>query len=241
MRVALNGLFWNMRTTGSGQYLHHLIAALPQVAPQNSYELLVPRGAAERADAESVPLRVLPSPLARWPNLAKVWFEQVTFPGACLRAGFDLAHIPHFASPWKPTVPTVVTIHDLIPLILPEYRGSWSVRRYTQLVASAARQAAVILADSQTSARDIVRLLGIPGERVRVVHLAADPSYQPLVRHVWEPVVRRHGISPPYLLYLGGFDVRKNLIGLLQAYARVRVQVGAQLVIAGRLPPPLEL
>ena len=51
-------------------------------------------------------------------NLAKVWFEQVAYPRACRRIGADVAHVPYFAPPLFPTVPTVVTIHDLIPLIL---------------------------------------------------------------------------------------------------------------------------
>ena len=237
MRIALNGFFWHMQTTGSGQYLRNLFHNLRALAPEHDYELLLPERTANDGNRKGIPGGcTLRTPFGSQRNLSKLWFEQISFPRACLRRNIDVAHVPYLAPPRKPTVPTVVTIHDLIPLILPEYRGSWLARGYTRLVSRAARRATIILTDSQASAGDIQRLLGIPGDRIEVVHLAADSAYRPLAEGEWRPVVRRLGVSPPYLLYLGGFDVRKNLCGLFGAFARVRRQVRVQLVIAGRLP-----
>jgi glycosyltransferase involved in cell wall biosynthesis len=169
--------------------------------------------------------------------MAKLCFEQVTFPRACRRLAVDVAHVPYFAPPLCPTVPTVVTIHDLIPLILPEYRGSLAVRAYMRLVSRAARRTTLVLTDSHASARDIQRLLHIPEGRLRVIYLAASQAYRPLTAEERAPVLARLQVPSRYLLYLGGFDRRKNVVGLLHAYARARERLGGlPLVIAGKLP-----
>ncbi|NLG27872.1 MAG: glycosyltransferase family 4 protein, partial [Chloroflexi bacterium] len=234
MRVGINASFWHRQDTGSGQYLRQLHAALRRLAPDVELTLYTPRSGAA-AMAEVTPLA---TPLERVSdNLAKLWFEQVSYPRACRRHQVDLLHVPYFAPPACASAPLVVTVHDLIPLILPAYRGSALVRGYTRAMGGTAQRADLVLTDSLASARDITRLLAIPLERVLVVYLAADTNYRPLPPTECAPVLERLGIRPPYVLYLGGFDVRKNLASLLSAWARARGALGdARLVIAGRLP-----
>ena len=240
MRIGLNAAFWSQETTGSGQYIRQLAPALAELAPEHEYALLAPRyaGGLAAVAAPGWRLYALGTPFdALHRNLAKLWFEQVTFPRACGRQRIDLAHVPYFAPPLRCPCPTVVTIHDLIPLILPGYRGSPWVRAYTRLVASAARRADLVITDSRASAADIVRLLGIPAARVRTIYLAVGPAYRPLSVEERRPTLVRLGLPARYLLYLGGFDRRKNVAGLLRAYERARPELDAlPLVIAGRLP-----
>jgi len=225
MRVGINTLFLDRPGTGSGQYTRHLLEALEKVDPANEYLLFSP-GPAPRTFA----IRNLSE------NRAKLWFEQVSFPRACRH--LDLAHVPYFASPLFPMVPTVVTVHDLIPLILPAYRGSPLVRLYTRLVAAAARKAEAIITVSQASERDIVRYLHIPPERIHVTYEAAGEAFQPVEGEAQLAAIRQEYALPErYLLYLGGFDQRKNLSALLRAFALlVNRQPQARLVIAGQLP-----
>ena len=89
----------------------------------------------------------------------------------------DVLHVPYWAPPLRSSVPIVVTIHDIIPLILPQYRGGPLVRAYTQLVSAAARGATLILTDSDASRSDIMQQLRIPANRVRTIYLAADPEF----------------------------------------------------------------
>ena len=238
MRVAMSGVFWGMRDTGSGQYLHHLLTNLAALPSTASCVLLVPAGSREIPADDICQWRTLRTPFdGANADLAKVWFEQVTFPQACRRAAADVAHVPYFAPPLLPTVPTVVTVHDLIPLLLPAYRTSWQVRVYGRLVARATRRAHLVLTDSHASARDIVRHLGVPRERLRVIYLAADKTYRPTPPEERVEVLRRLSLPDEYLLYLGGYDSRKNVILLLEAYARARDRLRAiPLVLAGHLP-----
>ncbi len=241
MRVAMSGMFWGKGATGSGQYVQHLLPALVDAAPGTQFTLFVPRTTILPIERERGPWTVCPldTPFdLRQANLSKLWFEQVSFPRACKNT-FDLAHVPYFAPPRCVTVPTIVTIHDLIPLLLPDYRGSQWVQLYMRLVSEAARRTNCILTDSHASARDIEALLGIAAQRIRVVYLASSPLYRPLAPEEQDPVLARLHITRPYLLYLGGFDPRKNVTGLLRAFAALRkVLPGITLVVAGRLPDP---
>jgi glycosyltransferase involved in cell wall biosynthesis len=129
-----------------------------------------------------------------------------------------------------------VTVHDLIPLLLREYRGGLLGRFYTSLVAAAARGAQQVNTESIASQGDIAAHLGIPAERISSIHLAADDRFHP---GPGDPeVVARYKLPDEYVLYLGSFDVRKNVSSLLRAYSFVGPAIGDQfpLVLAGRLP-----
>jgi glycosyltransferase involved in cell wall biosynthesis len=235
MRIVINGWFWDQPHIGSGQYTRQLLANLKQVAPEHDYIVVTPETSFPITDPEATTSR---HPKSRKPGLRKVWFEQVTFPRACHRLKADLAHVPYWGSPLSPTVPTLVTVHDIIPLLLPEYRGGILVHTYTGLVQSAAAKADLVLTDSEASKRDILTHLGLPPERVCVVYLAADPVFSPNPEPEDAPIRAQYGLPDEYILYLSGFDVRKNLVGLLQTWTFAEGTLGefAPLVIAGQLP-----
>jgi glycosyltransferase involved in cell wall biosynthesis len=240
MRLAINGWFWDQPATGSGQTVRYLIPALVQQDPSLEITLVVPEWVTGSQAIEALPERVtlLPVP-CRAGNLGKLWFEQSTFPRICRQLGADLAHVPYFAPPLSPTLPSVVTIHDLIPMVLPQYRGSTLVRLYTSLVASAATHTRLILTDSEASKRDILAHLSVPDSRVRVVHLAAAPHYRPIDNPgVLEAIRRKYDLPGTFALWLAGFDVRKNAQALLHAYTWVYSALGDDypLVMAGELP-----
>ena len=144
MRIVVNGWFWDRMATGSGQYLAVLTEALPRRARSHKFILVCSRTkAGERQSPEGWQVVHAATPLD-WASrkLAKLWFEQVTFPRTCVRHRADLAFVPYWGSPWWPPCPVVVTVHDLIPLLLPLYRGGAAQRAYTQLVSRTARRAA---------------------------------------------------------------------------------------------------
>ncbi len=233
--MAINGWFLQAPATGTGQYLRQLLAELVPLARECDIDISL---IAPHTDATgTAPLEVATPRLSG--NLGKVEFEHLTFPRTARRTGFALAHVPHFGPPFFPLLPTVVTVHDLIPLILPEYRGSPAVRLYTRLAAASARRAQLIFADSAATKRDIVARLGIPSERVWVIYLAADARFRPNQRSKDLAHVRfKYHLPERFVLYLGGFDVRKNVRTVIQAFASLEAEraAGWRLVVAGRLP-----
>lgn len=235
MRVGINGNFWSKPQTGSGQYVRELLAAMSRCAPENSYRAILPKVVpASHMAGELAYAR--PALTGLGEGVAKTWFEQVTFPRVCKRERVDLAHVPYFASPIVSTVKTIVTIHDLIPILLPLYRGSTRVQMYTRLVSESAKRAQAVIADSECSKRDIVERLGIPPERITVVYLAADERFRPVEDTA--AVRAKYKLPERFVLYLGGYDQRKNVRVLIHAFARLpeRQRVRVRLVLAGMVP-----
>ena len=238
MRVAVNGWFWDAPATGSGQYVRRLVAALAALEPSLDLVVLLPHGLPSHAEGSASHTRItlVPRPTQR-SNLHKVWWEQIAVPGLARQMNADLLHVPYWAPPAGGAIPTVVTVHDLIPLLLPAYRGNAMVRLYTALVSATTSRARMILTDSEASRRDILVHLHLPSDNVRAIHLAVDESFTaepgPRDRHIREKL----GCPPHYSLYLGGFDVRKNLRALFGAFSTARRACeDAQLIVAGRLP-----
>lgn len=238
MRVALNGWFLDQPGTGSGQYIRELLPRLVELAPTHQFLLVCPPSSAtERVVPPEVQLRTLRGRFWR-SNAGKVLFEQVAFPWYCRQWGAELAHVPYWGSPLVPSVPTVVTIHDLIPMLLAPYRGGSLVRLYTRLVARSARKAAAVLTDSLASQTDIERYLAVEVP-VLPVYLAAAPHFAPRPGEDDAAFRQHYGLPDRYVLYLAGHDVRKNVESLLRAYAVVaQAAPDAGLVIGGRLPEP---
>jgi glycosyltransferase involved in cell wall biosynthesis len=252
MHIVINGWFSGQDAAGSGQYIDHLLTHLPRHAPQHQFTLLTPPKSPNLPVSQSPALSLPPSFLPR--NLAKLWWEQITVPLAARRLNADVLFVPYWAAPlWQP-VPTVVTIHDLIPILLPDYRGGWLQRLYFHLVSLTARRAAAVITVSHASARDVVEHLKISQERVVAVHHGVNEAEarrcggeeegrglgagEEEVAE-WERVRGRYGVPECYFLYLGGFDVRKNVEGILRSYQRYLEKGGdptVKLVIAGKLP-----
>jgi len=245
MRVALNGWFWNTPATGSGQYIRQLVRALLDLSFGSATDLqivlVVPSGRSTEAGQEgpdlpdSAIVHLIP---ARRSNLGKVQFEQLAFPRAAARLSADVAHVPYWAPPARSTIPVVVTIHDLIPLVLPDYRGGPLQRLYTALVSATAHGAAFVLTDSNASRRDILTHLSLPEERVRAIPLAAASRYTAEAGSSDGEVRELYGLPRSYMLYLGGFDRRKNLATVIATYRWAGPLIGddCPLVVAGRLP-----
>lgn len=166
-------------------------------------------------------------------NLGKLWFEQISIPLAARRLHADVLFVPYFGPPLVQPVPTVVTVHDVIMLAVPDFAGSRLARLYTQLAAAAARRAALVLADSEHSRRDAVRLAGIAPDRIVVAPLAAGlPAWQGSRGELRAILNAKFRLEPGYIFYCGGLDRRKDVSTLLQAFALL--DGPPPLVIAGQ-------
>ncbi|MEZ4767516.1 MAG: glycosyltransferase family 1 protein [Caldilineales bacterium] len=241
--LVVNGWFWDQLNTGSGQYLRGLADHLPAIAPQHRFTLVMPSRVPDTLPAGWQGEVAPPAARLAGDNVAKLWFEQVTYPRACRRLAADIAFTPYWGSSWRRPCRTAVTVHDLIPLLLPAYRGGALQRAYTSLVGQTARRADVVLTDSEASRRDIVDHLGAAPARVHAVLLAVDERFRPVYDPVELDRVRsKYSLPDRFVLYLGGFDVRKNVPRLVRAFAELPTfgKVGNSdnlfLVIAGKLP-----
>ncbi|MFW6113567.1 MAG: glycosyltransferase family 4 protein, partial [Actinomycetota bacterium] len=127
----------------------------------------------------------------------------------------DLVHAPSLVYP-PSRAPLAATVHDLIVLKYPRafpYRWRLFHRRGLKLIL---REAKVIIADSESTRRDLASLLGKSDGRVRVVPLGVlNP--EPLSEDEVEETLSGLGLRPGYLLYVGTLEPRKNLTRLVEA------------------------
>jgi glycosyltransferase involved in cell wall biosynthesis len=240
MKIGINALFFKYPATGSGQYMTHLIRALSEIDQENEYVLFGPESLGDDIQADTAfpyQAQSMPGFARSNDSVEKLLWEQLTGPSAARKAGVDLFHVPYFAPPLLPRTPTVVTIHDVIPMRLPAYQPNSKVKAYMRLVAQASHNATAIITISQHARQDIINALKLPPERIHVIYEAAGDEYRPVIDQEKLAAMRaRYGVGKRYIFYLGGMDQRKNVTQLVRAFAHLHRQIGdpdLQLLIAG--------
>jgi len=237
MHIAFNGWFWNQPHTGSGQYLRRLLPQLRKIAPELKMTLVLPP---DVASADDLPPNItIMTTKGMGGKIGKVWFEQRLFPQAVKKCQADIAHVPYWGSPLSSSAKLVTSVLDVIPLALPEYTQGMAGRLYTALVSAAAPGSAHILTISQAAKNDIVEYLTIPAEKITSTYLGVDEAFHPRLGAERDAAVRqKYSLPDRFVLYIGGFDSRKQVAQLLEAYTYVLKAEGDEvpLVLAGREP-----
>ena len=157
--------------------------------------------------------------------------EQVSIPLAVRREGLDLFHAPHYVLPALTPSKSVVTIHDCIHLMFPDYRRHWLGHAFAKtLLHTAAHKSDRIFTVSEQSKRDILKFFSVPPEKIVVTPNAIDDRFStpPSEEHVVN-TRERYQLSHSYLLYVGNIKPHKNLERLIEAFHLVRQQGRSEL------------
>lgn len=134
----------------------------------------------------------------------------------------DLIHYPFFdlffaTLPLYFGKPSVITIHDLIPLKYPEYypagiKGKLNFERQKLIL----KKVGAVITDSHSSKNDIVNFLGLPEEKVHVIYLAPNPELKALEVEEARKILRKYKLPKKYLLYVGDINYNKNITQLIK-------------------------
>lgn len=163
--------------------------------------------------------------------------EYVFSRGEKLLKNVDLVHYPWFdlfqlTLPLEKPYPTVVTVHDVIPLLFPQQypkgaRG-WLKFRVQKF---SLNQARAVITDSENSKTDIVRTLSFPEKKIFVVPLAPASIFKKLKGSEWKDKVRKkYKLPEKFALYVGDVNWNKNVVGLVRAAKKAKIP----LVIVGK-------
>ncbi len=213
---------------GISRYARHLAEALVPLVDPAALALVYHRKEPSPLDLPGVrAYRAWTPPHNRW--------ERWALGAELAPLRLDLFHSADFIPPAWGARHFVITVHDLNFLYYPQYLTAEARRYYNDQIRWAVDRADAISADSHATKRDLVALLGVPEERVTVVHLGADPAFHSLPEANVAAVLERYGLAPGYLLFVGTWEPRKNLPGLLEALSVLhRRGERRHLVIAGR-------
>jgi glycosyltransferase involved in cell wall biosynthesis len=233
-RIGLNAQLYSSRlsyrSAGVSHYILALLTSLPQVDPNIDYVAFLNDPAASFAGWQTVRTHLPESQPWR-----RILWEQTSQPRLARQERLDLLHEPVYVGPWQAPCPIVVTIHDMSYFIYPELFQP-AKRKYLQTMTRyTAQHAAAIICDSESTRRDVLRILAVSADRVHTVHLGVDPEMQPLPRQLVAEFKREHQLPEHFILFVGTLEPRKNLPVLVQAFAWLRQhsRLNHHLVIGG--------
>jgi glycosyltransferase involved in cell wall biosynthesis len=155
--------------------------------------------------------------------------EHITIPLKLKRLGADLLHSPHYVRPWFCPTASVVTIHDCIHLLFPQYLPNRMAYSYARLmIGQAVRKSALVFTVSEASRADILRFYpDADPERIQVVPNAIDPAIlEPPGDAEIERVKERYQLRGRFVLYAGNIKPHKNLDRLIAAFGLLKQRPG---------------
>ena len=217
MRIGIDAR--KLHDFGIGTYIRNLLRQLARLDSQTEFVLLARPDDVADLSATGPNFRAV---AARAGNYSVA--EQLTIPLALKREKVTLFHAPHYVLPPLVRCRSVVTIHDCIHLMFPNYLPTPFALRYARAsIGLAARRASRVLTVSESSKRDILRFVDIPAERIDVIYNAYDERFG--IEPLEEDVVRvreRFQLHDEFVLYAGNVKPHKNLERLIDAFQVVR-------------------
>ena len=242
MKIVIDARWIFPELSGIGLYTQELIRALAQLDQQNEYVLLFQQPEIQRRVTAYAGLETASNfrtELVSFGIFSLV--NQIRLPNLIRRWGVDVFHSPNYMIPFRAfprrgrQTHCVVTIHDLIPLLFPEWTPRAKKTKllpvFRRLIQAVGARADAILTVSEASRRDILRVFSIPehsAQKVVVVPNGVALEYRP-------STAPKTPCDKKTILYVGRFDPYKNVVGLLTAFELLRREMpgAVRLVIAG--------
>lgn len=217
MRIAID--VRKINDFGIGTYLRNLIRHLPRFDSQNDYyllcypqdtELLRSLSAAYHHHCVSAPNY----------SLSEHWSISL----ALRRIDADLFHAPHYVLPALVPCPSVVTVHDVIHLLFPQYLPSRFAGHYARrMIASAVSRARLVMTVSLASKKDLLGFFDVDESKILVIPNGIDPAMtRELTRAEIDRVRQRFQLVGRNALFVGNIKPHKNVERLIAAFALLR-------------------
>jgi glycosyltransferase involved in cell wall biosynthesis len=218
------------RSAGISWYIQNLLRHLPDVDPGIAYTVFL----GEKRYMGGSGLHLVPSRLPTQRPEVRIFWEQVIQPWAIRRAGVDLIHGMALVGPAASACPSLVTIHDLSFLFYPHNSPASKrlyLRTFTKLSVQRARR---VIAISENTKRDVVQQYGISPDKVDRIYYGLDPDFRPLPGEQVAAFRDRQGLPKRFILFVGTLEPRKNVVRLIEAYARLPGYSPPLLLVGGK-------
>jgi glycosyltransferase involved in cell wall biosynthesis len=217
MRIVVDVSPLSRPLTGIGNYIRGMVAGLVEAAG-GEHEVVAfgpsgPRGRERIREAFAglpVELRLPLMPH----GVRKAWSRWQQYPVERVVGPLDVFHFSDWMYPPQRDGLRATTVHDLIPLHHPEWVESETVRMHGPKYEHAARTCDRIFVNSRFTGGEVIELLGVPDERIRVAHPGIDPRFR--------PEGEAADLGGPYVLAVSTLEPRKNLPALVAAFSELR-------------------
>jgi len=216
---------------GIGTYVRGLLSGFHELGVDSHIELLLRYGELP-PEVASLNSRVAKMRLIKTKRRIQPVIDPFYVAAALRSIRPTLFHSPEYAQPIVSPCPVVITVHDLIPFVLPDLYP-W-LRRERLLALRQLRYADALLADSEATARDLTRIARVNGDRIHVVPLGVNSEQVPVSGDQIAAMKRKYGLTKPFVLAVGAFDPRKRIEHVVDVTRRVRANRDVNLVIVGQ-------
>ncbi len=222
---------------GIGSYVRNLIESIARRPEAQAYAFRVYVRGEDRAALPPLPANFT---VVEEESPGYSISELTRFAWRLWRDRLDLFHATHYVIPPLARARAVVTIHDIIHVLYPQFLPNRAALLYARvMIRRALKRADRILTVSYNSKRDLVDYFGIAPARIEVVYNGVAPQFHADVpRSERDRVVAKYGLPRPYLLFLGGEKPHKNVRNVIRAFAEARREraLPHALVLAGPMP-----
>ncbi|WP_066871729.1 glycosyltransferase family 4 protein [Clostridium mediterraneense] len=242
MDITIDGRASNWyRGTGIGNYTYQLINNINQVDFINKYTIYISKNS-------NLDLKLKKNFCLKHSDrkISNNFWEDIKSPNKINYANTNIYHIPQngIGLDSDSDIPKVITLHDIIPLKLPKTVSENYLKIFNDQLPSILKNIDGIITVSNYSKEDIHKTLSFPKEKIFVTYLAAEEQYKPLNKKYCKAFLKEnYNISDNYILYVGGFSPRKNILGLIEAFSTAlpKLPSSTKLVVLGRKGNSYEL
>ena len=235
MRIGIDATALPPQPVGAGNYIIQLIRTLSNLEGEFEFVIFAQPDRWQLISAkEHKGIHWVKTPSFD-PGIRLIW-EQTLLPRLVRQSGVDLLHSLHYTRPYLLSCPSVVTFHDMTFFLYPHLHTRIKRVFFPLAIRLSARTAQSLIADSESTRQDVIRILQIPSKKIVSIPLGVDQKFRviddPLVL---ERVRRDYKLPDRFILYVGLIEPRKNVPLLIRAYKNLIDQgFTVPLVIVGR-------
>jgi glycosyltransferase involved in cell wall biosynthesis len=234
MRIGFDATAIPANRTGAGNYIFNLVQALARIDSHNQYMIFAKPSHIGEFGIDQPNFHFTGVNLSARPQ--RLAWEQASLPLRIKQLGLDVLHSPHYTMPLPKTCKSVVTFCDMTFHLLPEMHSRLKRVFFQRMMRWSASHADKLIAISESTRHDVIRLLNVAPEQIVTIPLAASPDYRALPANCVAEVCTRYELMPGrYIAYVGVLEPRKNVPLLIEGYAALAAEFpDIPLVIAGK-------
>ena len=220
MRIGVDATALYGRYGGVEYSLWNLLGALRVENSSHEFRVFIPNDGPPPAQLRAFDenWKFIRLPFRGEEKLRRIFWQQAVLPGQLTREKCDLLHSPTYVAPLRTSVPVALTVYDLIALSQPQFATPLNRRHYGLMLPPSIQGARRIIAPSENVKWEISLRFPEAAQRTRVVPLGVEPIFfQAPSAPALDEVRNRYDLPEKYLLFVGNFEPKKNLVNLLRA------------------------